>query len=109
MRQWEIYDWEFPHGKHPCVVISNEFLSENADVPTVNVIGCSSHRAAREPAAHEFLLDAADGLDWETLARVDRIWLAKKTELKTRRGTISTARRKELGRKIIRAFGLWMD
>ena len=66
-------------------------------------------RAAREPWSHEILLDAADGMDWPTLARCDVMYLASKGELKRRRGSVSQERRRALGAKIIRIFGLWLD
>ena len=107
MTQWETYDWHFPHGQHPCVLISHPDLCENPDVDVVNVVGCSTHRATRLPLKHEVLIDAADGMNWETLVRLDRIYLVKKSELKNRRGLVTPERRKEIGTKIIKLFGLW--
>lgn len=109
MKQWDTYQWEFPHGEHPCVIISPPARCANADCKTVNVIGCSSQRLAREPLAHEVLLDESEGMDWPTLAKCDVIYLAKKAELKKRRGSISAERRRAIGAKIIRLFGFWLD
>jgi hypothetical protein len=75
----------------------------------VNVIGCSSQRAAREPFAHEIILDTADGMDWSTQARCDVIYLAQKSELKRHRGSVTLERRRALGAKIIRLFGFWLE
>jgi hypothetical protein len=59
--------------------------------------------------AHEIILDQVDGMDWETLVRCDVIWLANKSELKLHRGSVSPERRRAIGRKIIRLFGLWLE
>ena len=107
MNQWDTYDYEFPHGKHPCVVLSRTARCQNADFDTVNILSASSHRALRLPHEHEFILDAADGMDWETLVRLDFVWVAKKTELVSRRKAVSPERRRAMGSKMIRWFGLW--
>jgi mRNA-degrading endonuclease toxin of MazEF toxin-antitoxin module len=109
VKQWDTYQWQLTHGDHPCVVVSPADRCANPDCKTVNVIGCSSQRAARQPLAHEVLLDATDGMDWETLARCDVIYLAHKADLKRRRGSVSVERRRTLGAKIIRVFGFWLD
>jgi mRNA-degrading endonuclease toxin of MazEF toxin-antitoxin module len=109
VNQWDTWQWRFPHGDHPCVVISPPARCANPDCKTVNVIGCSSQRAARPALAHEVLLDSADGMDWPTLARCDVIYLAQKSELKRHRGSLCGERRRALGAKIIRLFGFWLD
>ena len=106
MKPWEVWQWEFPHGSHPAVIISPAARCANPDLATVNVLGCSTHRARREPELHEVLLDSTDGLDWETLCRCDVLFLAKKTELSRRRGALSRERQRQIGQKIIRLFGL---
>ena len=106
MKPWEVWHWEFPHGSHPTVIASPEARCANPDIETVNVLGCSTQRARRAPDVHEVLLGQEDGLDWETLCRCDVLFLAKKSELKRQRGALSHARRRQLGQKIIRRFGL---
>lgn len=107
MSPWEVYQWRFPHGEHPAVVVSPAARCENADIETVNVLGCSSKPASRPAAAHELILDREDGLDWPTLCRCDVLYLARKDELRTRRGCVTPERRRILGQKIIRLFGLY--
>ena len=106
MRPWEVYQWNFPHGAHLVVIISPYDRCVNQDVQTVNVIGCSSQRASRAPEFHEGMLDREDGLEWETLARCDILYLAKKNELVLKRGAVTYERRRMIGDKIIRLFGL---
>jgi mRNA-degrading endonuclease toxin of MazEF toxin-antitoxin module len=108
MKQWEVWQWEFPHGSHPAVIISPEARCTNGQILTVNVLGCSSQRARRRPEAHEVLLDKEDGLDWETLCRCDVLFLAQKTELTRFRGMLTYERRREVGQRMIRLFGLWL-
>ena len=109
MKQWDTYPWVFPHGSHPCIVISPPARVTNPDCETVNLLACSTQRASRQALAHEVLLDEADGVDWETLVRCDVIWLANKSELKRHRGSVTPERRRAIGKKIVRLFGFWLD
>ncbi len=106
MTPWDVYQWNFPHGAHPAVIISPHDRCVNPAIETVNVIGCSSQRASRPPEFHEVMLDREDGLEWETLARCDILYLAKKNELIRKRGLVTYERRRLIGDKIIRLFGL---
>jgi len=108
LNQWDTYQWKFPHGEHPCVIISPQARASNPAIETVNILGCSTQRAARAAREHEIMLDKADGMDWETLARCDVIFLAPKKELMKHRGSVSVERRRALGAKIIRLFGFWV-
>ena len=107
MKPWEVYQWKFPHGDHPAVIVCPDARCDNPHFETVNVLGCSSKQARRPAAVHEVVLDQEDGLDWPTLCRCDVIYLARKDELKQRRGTVTPERRRALGAKIIRLFGLY--
>jgi hypothetical protein len=106
MKPWEVYQWEFPHGAHPAVILSPYDRCVNPDIETVNVIGCSSKRTNRLPEEHEVMLNGADGMEWETLARCDVMYLAKKSELVRKRGAVTHERRRMIGEKIIKLFGL---
>ncbi len=77
MTQWDVNEWRFPHGQHPCVIISPSARCQNPDFDAVNILACSSQRNQRTARVHEFILDTADGLDWETLVRCDFIFVAK--------------------------------
>lgn len=107
MKPWEVYQWRFPHGTHPAVVVSPAARCDNPDIETVNVVGCSSKPAGRSAEAHEVILDQADGLDWPTLCRCDVLYLARKSELESKRGSVSRERRRLMGQKIIVLFGLF--
>ncbi len=79
--------------------------SRVANKADVNVVACSSKRAAREAQAHEIILDGAEGLDWPTLCKCDHLYSVPKSELKHRRGEVSPGRRKVLVRTIIGSLG----
>ena len=114
MKQWDTADWVLPQSggstaaaNHPCVILSPNARCANKDIDTVNVLAASSHRILRLPRENEFLLDKADGMDWETLVRLDAIWLVPKHQLRAR-ASVTTERRRQLGAKLIRLFGLWL-
>jgi mRNA-degrading endonuclease toxin of MazEF toxin-antitoxin module len=107
VKQWDVYTWEFPHGSHPAVILTpSPWVEKWSDL---NVLACSSQRAQRPPEAHEILLDAADGLDSETLCRCHRVFTAPRTELQQYRGHVTAERRRAIGRTLIRVLGLYLD
>lgn len=114
MNQWDTADWVDSEktgpaaANHPCVIISPNYRCTNPDIQHVNVIAASSHRSNRLPRENEFLLDSADGMDWETLVRLDVIHLVDKKELRARKN-VSSERRTALGKKIIKVLGLWLS
>ena len=105
MKQWEVWTWKFPHGEHPAVILTPDAWLH---LPEVNVLACASQQTRRPADLHEVLLDQADGLDWPTLCRCHRIWTAAQDELKQRRGAVTPERRRTIGQKLIRVFGLWL-
>ena len=109
MKPWDIYHWQFPHGTHPAVIISPLARCENPAIETVNVVGCSSKKAQRSAEVHELILDQEDGLDWPTLCRCDVLYLARKTELLHKLGSVTRERRRQIGKKIITLFELYQS
>ena len=107
MKQWDTFDYPFPHGVHPCVIISRTARCQNPAFSTVNILAGQSHRALRLPQDHEFLLGVEDGMDWETLIRIDFIWVADKGQFHKARKEVTPERRRALGAKLIRWFGFW--
>lgn len=108
MKQWDTNQWVFPHGSHPCIIVSPTARCQNPDFSTVNVLACQSQRAQRQPRENELVIDQADGMDWETLVRCDFIWAVHKSELNQARGKVGAERRRAIGQKLIRIFGLWL-
>jgi mRNA-degrading endonuclease toxin of MazEF toxin-antitoxin module len=104
MKAWDIYTWSFPGAEsHPAVVLGTE--ARLANKPKVNVLFCSSQRAARKPESFETILDEADGLNWETLCKCDLVFAVPKEQLTHKRGTVSAARRRQIAERVIRALG----
>ena len=102
MKPWEIYSWQAPGWPepHPAIIISED--SRVANKPQVNMLLCSSKRATREAGPTEVILDAADGLDWETLCKCDLIYSVDKAQLSSRRrGEVTLERRRQIARKVI--------
>ena len=104
MKPWDIYTFEFPGVEaHPAVILGTE--ARLANKPKVNVLFCSSRRATREAEAMEIILDAADGLDWETLCKCDLVFAAPKEQLTRKRGAVAFERRRQIAERVIRALG----
>jgi mRNA-degrading endonuclease toxin of MazEF toxin-antitoxin module len=104
MNQWEIRTYVFPGaGEHPAVIISHPLRAERKE--TVEVLLCTTLRAANKPGPHEVVLNGADGLDWSTLCRCDLIYSVPRSDLASLRGTVSIARRRDIIRKIIASHG----
>ena len=105
MQAWDIVTWDFPGiGPHPAVILGHVDRVKNK--PTVNLLLCSSHRVNRQPDLFEVLLDASDGLDWETLCKCDLLYAAPADALTHKRGSVSTQRRREIAARVIRGLGL---
>jgi len=100
---WEVWNCDLGHGVHPVVIVSHALRVANKAV--VEVLNCSSQRAARPADKHEVLLDAADGMNWETLCKCDCIYAVPKSELKNYRGQVTLERRRAIVRSIIIAHG----
>lgn len=103
MNAWEIWTFDPGYGDHPAVVISAP--DRVAGKPLVEIILCSSQRASRAPNSGEVLLDSADGLNWETLCKCDLIYAVDKDLLHTRRGRVTTERRRAIVRVIVASHG----
>ncbi len=105
MKQWDIWSWEFRHATHPAVILTPDAWLH---LDCVNVLDCSSQPASRAPLPYEVILDEADGLEWPTLCRCHRIWYPSRQEIRQHRGQVSIERRREIGTRLIRVFGLWL-
>jgi len=103
MKQWDIYTYEFPFGKHPAVIVSHPLRA--AHKPVVNILKCASQRATREAGPTEIILDEADGLDGPTLCACDLLYAVEKEKLKDRRGTVTPARRRNIVSRAIQSLG----
>src|SRR5437899_4001375 len=99
----------FPFSKerrHPAVIISNDETCQNDDIEEVNALLCTSAAVNRPPKPAEEILDEADGLDWKTLVRCDKIHLLAKARFDDRKGSVTEERRYFISRKIVEVLRL---
>jgi mRNA-degrading endonuclease toxin of MazEF toxin-antitoxin module len=107
MQQWDIIMFPFSQEKrHPAVIISNDEICRNNDLKEVNALICTSAKVNRPPKTNEEALDEADGLDWKTLVRCDRIYLLPKMQFDDRKGSVTEERRHLISRKIVEVLRL---
>jgi len=102
MKQWEIFMFPFSKEKrHPAVIISNDETCENPDIEEVNALLCTSAKVNRGAKRTEEILDEADGLDWKTMVRCDKIHLLPKIRFDDKKGRVTDERRHLISRKIV--------
>ncbi len=92
--------------RHPAVIISNDETCQNPDVEEVNALLCTSAKVSREPKTTEEILDQADGLDWRTMVRCDKIHLLPKARFDDKKGSVTEERRHQIARKIVEVLRL---
>jgi hypothetical protein len=88
---------------HPVVVLTPEAMQFRE---YLIVLACSSRPATRAPEPHEVVLDEADGLDRPTLGKLAPILAVRLQDLEGRRGQVTAERRRQIGERMIRLFGL---
>ena len=87
MRQWDIFMFPFSkERRHPAVIISNDETCQNPDIEEVNALLCTSAKVNRSAKSTEEVLDEADGLDWKTMVRCDKIHLLPKARFNDQKG-----------------------
>jgi mRNA-degrading endonuclease toxin of MazEF toxin-antitoxin module len=107
MRQWDVFMFPFSRERrHPAVIISNDETCENGGIDEVNALLCTSAKVNRPPKPTEEVLDEADGLDWKTMVRCDRIYLLPKAQFDDRKGNVTEERRHLIARKMVEALRL---
>jgi mRNA-degrading endonuclease toxin of MazEF toxin-antitoxin module len=92
--------------RHPAVIISNDETCQNPDIEEVNALLCTSAKVNREPKTTEEMLDEADGLDWKTMVRCDKIHLLPKAGFDDQKGNVTEERRCLIARKMIEVLRL---
>ena len=99
----------FPFSKerrHPAVIISNYETCQNPDIEEVNALLCTSARVNRGAKPTEEVLDEADGLDWKTMVRCDKIHLLPRANFDDHKGRVTEDRRTLIARKIVEVLRL---
>ncbi|MDQ3115825.1 MAG: type II toxin-antitoxin system PemK/MazF family toxin [Verrucomicrobiota bacterium] len=103
MNAWDIFEADLGWGVHPVVIVSHPVRAARKDF--VEVLDCSSRRAARAPHPNEVLLDNADGLDWQTFCKCDLIIAVPRAEMKRQRDRVGMERRRQIVRSMIATHG----
>jgi len=107
MRQWDIFMFPFSQERrHPAVIISNDETCQNSDLEEVNALLCTSVRVNRGPKSTEEVLDEADGLDWKTMVRCDKIHLLPKARFDDQKGRVTEDRQTLIARKLVEVLRL---
>jgi mRNA-degrading endonuclease toxin of MazEF toxin-antitoxin module len=107
VKQWDIFMFPFSkERRHPAVIISNNETCQNPDIEEVNALLCTSAEVNRGPKLTEEVLDEADGLDWKTMVRCDRVHLLPKARFDNYKGSVTEERRHFIARKIVEVFRL---
>jgi len=106
MSSWDIFDYDWPWGRHPAVIVSNHVRVQLKQ--QVVVLSCRTLRSGqgREPEANEAILNSEDGLNWATLCRCDLLWTVDKAALRRHRGNVCGERRRDIARKIIQGLAI---
>lgn len=97
----------FPFSKerrHPAVIISNDEICQNPHIEAVNALICTSAKVNRPPKSTEETIDEADGLDWKTMVRCDKIHLLPKSHFDNQKGKVTEERRYLIARKMVEVF-----
>lgn len=105
-RQWEIVTTEIWGSDHPVVVLTPDSMLWKE---YVNVLACTSKPPTRPAAPHEIVLDESDGLDRPTLCKLAPILAVELGQLRQHRGSVTPERRRQIGQKLIRLFGLCLE
>ncbi len=92
--------------RHPAIIISNDETCQNDDIEEVNVLLCTSAKVNRPQKLTEVMVDEADGLDWKTMVRCDKVHLLSKSQFDDKKGNVTTERRHLIARKIVEIFRL---
>jgi hypothetical protein len=107
MTQFEVWRFNFPgKGEHPVVLISHpDFCARSV----VNALFCTSQRQSRKPKPYEVMLDAADGMDWETFCDCSLMYSIPRSELIGKRGVVCRERRQQIRTRLRDVFRLVSD
>jgi mRNA-degrading endonuclease toxin of MazEF toxin-antitoxin module len=97
--QFDVWRFDFPEkGEHPIVLISHP--DRCARGALINALFCTSQRQSRMPYPYEVLLNAADGMDWESFCDCSILYTLPSSRLFGHRGRVSRERRRQIRAKI---------
>ena len=103
MKQWELWKFPYPSAEKPhwFVILSPTAWCENPNVTTVNGLVCTTLRPlGRDIKPHEVRLDAADGMDWDTVVKCSYLHELPKAKATEQRGPVTRPRSAEIVRRL---------
>jgi hypothetical protein len=106
-RQWDVVKVRINPGdrdEHPAIVVSSDEVCASA--PRINVLYGSTRRPGQPARPHQAVLNGVDGLDHPTLFGCGHFYPIAPDSIIGRYGSVATARRREIARKIIAAYRL---
>jgi len=101
MTSWEVWECDLGHGVHPVVIVSHPARAANKDI--IELLDCSTQRAARAPLPNEIILDTADGMNWPTFCKCDLIYSVHRADIRNRRGMVGIERQRAIVSTILRS------
>lgn len=108
LRQWDVVRVRInatDKDEHPAVVISPDGVLAGRPA-RINVLYGTSRRPNMEVREHHAVLNGAEGLENPTLVSCAHFYQVAPLSVVQKYGRVGVARRKEIIRKIIAAFGL---
>lgn len=109
MKQWEIWKLPYPSADRPhwFVILSGSAWCENANNPIINGLLCTTLRPVGRPLKpHEVRLDAADGMEWDTVVKCSHVHELPKIRATERCGPVTTARQRQIAQTLRACLGL---
>jgi len=91
---------------HPAVVLSPEDMLADEKQIRINVLIGTKKQPAESPRPYNVTLNGADGLGFATLVNCALVYMARKSQISERLGSVSHERRKEIQRKVRASLGL---
>jgi hypothetical protein len=103
MHQWDVVRVRInpkDRDAHPAVVISCEEDCQDGNFLRVNILYASKRPPAAQLEPWQVLLDEADGLEFQSAVDCGIFYLVDKALCSPAIGSVSTERRRTIGRKI---------
>jgi len=109
LHQWDVVKTRIrpeDRDEHFAVVLSREEICQSEHLRQVNVLFGTSKRPAESAGELEVILNGADGLERQTLFNCGQIYRIEKLRISVVAGSVTLARRRAFGRKIVHSFRL---
>ncbi len=92
---------------HPAIILSGADILDDPRQLRFNAIMGTKRPPAAKILPHQVLLDAADGLDFQTLVNCSLVYVIRKQAIIRSAGVVSHMRRPEIAKRVRASLGLW--